>query len=552
MSNHPALRRSAAVGLVLFLAAGVSLRAESAHVFGIHFWDWGAGPDVMSQRTGWVVEAAAIGDGSAPNVSGRYNPATGGGFTVLQRLDWRWDQTIPLLPADQDVFAQQCASWASAIRHHCRHYSIGNEVEFFGVTPAIYASCFQKVRAAIRAVQPEALVIIGHMNNSANQQSVMQIVGPDGHDGVTVHTPSSVPTEHLDMLDQENAHPGAGVYITEWGWVINTNPSALDVIRDFYLGLGASNASRARQVYCACWYIYPDFLPDSGTFSLKLSTIDNPAFEAATALGTSVNSLANTPVVISDLAAEVPDAGNSLVVRWNTTPPARTQLWWSRYPLYGAGNENVSVLDPSLTVAHQASAAPLAGSTVYEVMPSSTRPDCGDAGGRRYRVKTGPWSSQVVRSGPASLTVSWTTDWPADSRVEYGPDPGLGQVAADPALVTAHAVVLENVPPGVLHYRAVSGEPAPPGAPGLSMCTPVRSVTVKSWIPGDWDQDGDVDLYDFGRFQACLSGLGIPQEDPGCFLALLDDDGDVDAGDTAILLDCLTGPGVAGSPGCSP
>ena len=32
----------------------------------------------------------------------------------------------------------------------------------------IYASCFQKVRAAIRAVQPEAVVIIGHMNNPAN------------------------------------------------------------------------------------------------------------------------------------------------------------------------------------------------------------------------------------------------------------------------------------------------------------------------------------------------------------------------------------------------
>ena len=185
-------------------------------------------------------------------------------------------------------------------------------------------------------------------------------------------------------------------------------------------------------------------------------------------------------------------------------------------------------------------------------MPSSTRADHGDAGGRRYRVKTGPWPSQVQRAGPAGLTVSWTTDWPADSRVEYGPDAAMGQVAADPAPVTAHAVTLQNVPPGVLHYRVLSGEPVPPGVPGLSMCSPVRTATVKSWIPGDWDQDGDVDLHDFGRFQACLSGLGIPQEDPGCFLALLDDDGDVDQQDTTIFLGCLTGPGVAGSPDCKP
>ena len=102
------------------------------------------------------------------------------------------------------------------------------------------------------------------------------------------------------MLDKEGARPGVGVYITEWGWVADTNPQAMSVMRSFYLEIGASNASRARQVYCACWYLYPDFLGE--TFSLELATrYDNPAFEAATAIGTSVNSYSANPVIISNL-----------------------------------------------------------------------------------------------------------------------------------------------------------------------------------------------------------------------------------------------------------
>jgi len=60
----------------------------------------------------------------------------------------------------------------------------------------------------------------------------------------------------------------------------------------------------------------------------------------------------------------------------------------------------------------------------------------------------------------------------------------------------------------------------------------------------DFDGDGDIDLADYGAFQACLTGSFTPQTLPECQLARLDDDSDVDADDTSLFLGCLSGAGV--------
>ncbi|MGQ9651900.1 MAG: immunoglobulin domain-containing protein [Phycisphaerae bacterium] len=69
-------------------------------------------------------------------------------------------------------------------------------------------------------------------------------------------------------------------------------------------------------------------------------------------------------------------------------------------------------------------------------------------------------------------------------------------------------------------------------------------------IPGDFDDDGDVDQEDYGMFQRCLSGLSVPQEDPACAPARLDMDGDVDRDDAVLFLRCISGPDVLVAPDC--
>jgi hypothetical protein len=64
----------------------------------------------------------------------------------------------------------------------------------------------------------------------------------------------------------------------------------------------------------------------------------------------------------------------------------------------------------------------------------------------------------------------------------------------------------------------------------------------KPLIPGDFDDDEDVDQGDFGFLQSCLSGeaIFIP---PGCEASDLDADLDVDAADVAMFLSCMGGSG---------
>jgi hypothetical protein len=208
-------------------------------------------------------------------------------------------------------------------------------------------------------------------------------------------------------------------------------------------------------------------------------------------------------------------------------------------------------LGTTLATTHQVTAPGGLNATVYEVMPLSTKDDYADAGGRRYRIKSGPWASSVTQPAIDSVTVSWNTDWPADSIVEHGPTPALGSTVTDAAMVTNHAVPLTGLSLGTHWYRVRSKEAAPPGAPALTMRSPLRTFVVRSPIPGDFDGDLDVDADDFAHLQACLSGAGNTQTNPDCFDAQLDGDDDVDSADLQIFLDCLSGPGIPGDPNCA-
>ena len=59
--------------------------------------------------------------------------------------------------------------------------------------------------------------------------------------------------------------------------------------------------------------------------------------------------------------------------------------------------------------------------------------------------------------------------------------------------------------------------------------------------PGDGDLDGDIDLVDFKRLDACFSGPeGVIE--PGCGLFDLDHDLDIDMADVGLFQRAFTGP----------
>src|SRR5213083_1791769 len=68
----------------------------------------------------------------------------------------------------------------------------------------------------------------------------------------------------------------------------------------------------------------------------------------------------------------------------------------------------------------------------------------------------------VSSTGPDTATITWTTDEPADSQVEYGLTTAYGSASAlDTSRVTAHAVTLKGLAAGTLyHYRVKSKDAA--------------------------------------------------------------------------------------------
>ena len=59
----------------------------------------------------------------------------------------------------------------------------------------------------------------------------------------------------------------------------------------------------------------------------------------------------------------------------------------------------------------------------------------------------GPVISQVAaRPGPGRVTITWTTDVPADSQVQYGPTTTYGSATPlDRTLVTGHSVTITGL-----------------------------------------------------------------------------------------------------------
>ena len=381
---------------ILAAVLATAITAESIYFPGIHYWSTGADRDIMAWHTGWDVEANLATD--AIDLA-RYDGITGEGFTIIQRLDYKWDETVPNSPAEYSMFAGQCASYANAIKDYCHIYSIGNEIELwtYGVGPFQYKECFRQVRQAIRSVQPEALVIIGHWCNGANAEQVATLLGPNGFDGFTEHS-NGVPG-YLGFLDAIGAPPHVGVYITEWGWVRDSNANAQADMTRFLNDVAGWNATHDRQVFSKCWFVY-DEMAVWENFSLQISQIDNPAFEYAITHTNPLNSYVTNQIQISNVEVHV-NSESQATVTWETDVPATTQAWYSDV---GASAGASTPLDPTPRTQHTATVGGLSGYYRHHVVARSTGIRIGDAASGPHVFVTGN-STAIV---PYRLADGWS------------------------------------------------------------------------------------------------------------------------------------------------
>ncbi len=148
-------------------------------------------------------------------------------------------------------------------------------------------------------------------------------------------------------------------------------------------------------------------------------------------------------------------------------------------------------------------------------------------------------SFAVANTGPGTLNYSVTVD--ADWLLV---EPDSGTCGSEPVMIGISYDVAD-LPIGVHEATiTVSSPEAFNGSQTLAVSVDVRSVGP------DLDRDGDVDLDDFARLQACLTGAGMAQNGPACAGARLGEDGDVDVHDLSRLRLCFSGAEIPADPAC--
>jgi hypothetical protein len=155
---------------------------------------------------------------------------------------------------------------------------------------------------------------------------------------------------------------------------------------------------------------------------------------------------------------------------------------------------------------------------------------------------TSPASDTFTVRNCGAGTLEYTI---SDNRSWMWCTPSAGSLTGGTDTITVHydtAALAGGTYAGAI---TVAGPDAPnsPQTIGVTL-----TIEAPPPVQADFDEDGDVDLTDYGFFVSCYGGPGVSPGDPDCAGADFDGDTDVDLADYAGFLDCYNGP--QRPPGC--
>ena len=192
---------------------------------------------------------------------------------------------------------------------------------------------------------------------------------------------------------------------------------------------------------------------------------------------------------ISGVAATGIDA-TAATICWSTDEPADSQVE------YGASPTSMSPLVPELVTSHSITLSDLLPETTYTYNVRSCDESGNLAVSDDYTFNTLPQATDT--SAPVistvtiaaitedSVTITWTTDDPADSQVLYWVDAG-SSLSADATLVTSHSVTLVDLLAGTTYsFQALSTD-----ASGNMASSDTYSFTTMP-VPTNWPLLGGV------------------------------------------------------------
>ena len=250
-------------------------------------------------------------------------------------------------------------------------------------------------------------------------------------------------------------------------------------------------------------------LTASTTYHFSISSIDAYANPASTADDTfTTEDVDVTPPVISNLV--VTPTSDGAVITWDTDEPATSRVDYGADAGYGSFEE-----DLALVTSHQLTITGLGTGVEQHFMVTSTDAEANSASTADDTFTTQTDSTPPVISNvqvvPAAYgaTVTWNTDEPATSRVDYGADAGYGLSVQSGAFVTSHSIDIAVLAPEATYHFSVTSEDAQANSASSSDDTfsttavPVTTgtynfglIAVDALYPGNgkpgWSSSGDI------------------------------------------------------------
>jgi hypothetical protein len=205
------------------------------------------------------------------------------------------------------------------------------------------------------------------------------------------------------------------------------------------------------------------YLPSGHTYYFAVTAYDTSGNESGYSNEVSKTILASpdtTPPTISSVASSSVTSTGATIT-WTTNEASDTQVEYGATTSYGSS----TTLDASLTMLHSQALTGLSAGTLYHYRVKSKDSDGNLATSGDYTVttKSADTAPHVISSVLAgnltstSAVISWTTDKPADTKVEYGKTVEYTKAASLGDLKTDHSIRLRRLNPSTqYHFRALS------------------------------------------------------------------------------------------------
>jgi len=218
---------------------------------------------------------------------------------------------------------------------------------------------------------------------------------------------------------------------------------------------------------------YPD-----GIHTFEVKAVDKAGNEGTSATLSFICD--TTPPTISAVSASN-STETSCTITWTTNEDAVCQVEYGTTPAHGSAEPASIDFLSSYAYSYIINLAGLTAHTKYHYRVRATDM-CGNealSGDYTFAVDTvAPVISNVTVSGTTETgaTITWTTDEPATSQVEYGKTANYGlSTVLDSSLVTTHTVNLTGLTAGTTYYYMVRSRDTTGNE-----CTPPHGTFVTS------------------------------------------------------------------------